>query len=104
MNQDKLLDGIGAKLDEIKTSQSDRRRFLTYAGLGTLGVLGASKLGALEGPLSSLDDKAVAQSDVDVAQRQHQIALVGAGDHGMMDAGLEFRPASSCPGFGSGVK
>ncbi len=66
MNQDKLLDGIGAKLDEIKTSQSDRRRFLTYAGLGTLGVFGASKLGALEGPLSSLDDKAVAQSDIDI--------------------------------------
>lgn len=45
---------------------TNRRSFLAYAGLGTLGAFGASKLGALEGPLGSLGEKAVAQSDIDI--------------------------------------
>ncbi len=45
---------------------SNRRSFLAYAGLGTLGAFGASKLELLEGPLGSLNEKATAQIDIDV--------------------------------------
>lgn len=44
---------------------TNRRRFLAYAGAGAVGVLGASKLSALENPFG-LAEKAVSQSDVDI--------------------------------------
>ena len=43
---------------------TNRRRFLAYAGAGAAGVLGASKLSALE--KLGLPEKAVAQSDIDI--------------------------------------
>jgi hypothetical protein len=43
---------------------TNRRRFLAFAGAGAAGVLGASKLSALEN--LGLPEKAVAQSDVDI--------------------------------------
>ena len=45
---------------------TDRRSFLTYAGMGALGALGASKLGALEAPLDALQKAQTAQSDIDI--------------------------------------
>lgn len=57
----------GSDLGEMLPSLTNRRRFLTYAGLGTLGAFGATKLGALEGPLGSLTEKAgVTQNDIDI--------------------------------------
>jgi Ferritin-like domain len=56
-----------SNLAEMLPALTNRRRFLSYAGLGTLGALGASKLGALEGPLGSLNEKAgVTQGDIDI--------------------------------------
>jgi hypothetical protein len=56
-----------SKLEDLASGVTDRRRFLAFAGMGTLGVLGASQLGALEGPLDALDKKAQpAQSDIDI--------------------------------------
>jgi hypothetical protein len=45
---------------------TNRRNFLTYAGVGALSALGASKLGALEAPLDALQKAQTAQSDIDI--------------------------------------
>jgi hypothetical protein len=57
-----------SKPEDRELGVTDRRRFLAFAGMGTLGVLGASQLGALEGPLDALDKArgGIAQSDIDI--------------------------------------
>jgi hypothetical protein len=55
-----------SKTEDQTLGATDRRSFLAFAGMGTLGVLGASQLGALEGPLSALNEKAVTQNDIDI--------------------------------------
>jgi len=51
--------------EDLEPGVSSRRGFLAKAGLGTLGVLGASKL-AGAASLGDLVEKATAQSDVDI--------------------------------------
>ena len=51
---------------EDQLGVTDRRRFLAFAGMGTLGVLGASQLGAVSGPLTDLVEKATSQNDIDI--------------------------------------
>jgi hypothetical protein len=51
--------------ENLEPGVSSRRGFLAKAGLGTLGVLGASKL-AGAASLGDLVEKATAQSDVDI--------------------------------------
>jgi hypothetical protein len=51
---------------EDQLGLTDRRRFLTTAGMGALGVFGASQLGAVSGPLTDLVEKATSQNDIDI--------------------------------------
>jgi hypothetical protein len=56
----------GSTPKDLETGSESRRGFMAKAGMTTLGLLGASKLSALEGRLTESAEKATAQSDVDI--------------------------------------